>query len=354
MNRVKALQERLKKESIDAMLVSSDENRRYLSGFTGTFGHVLLSQSEGWFFTDSRYVLQAKEQVKDLKVVLLDHFDLPLAIKQIMDSRELDTLAVEASRVTLDFYQSLCNQFGRKAIIPALDWVEELRMIKSEDEIALIAQAEKIGDMAFSHILDFIKPGMTEQEVALELEFYMKKQGASALSFSTIVASGHRSQMPHGVASDKVIEMGDLITMDYGCVYQGYCSDMTRTVALGSITEEQKRTYNLVLEAQKAAIEGVHAGVLGKDIDNIAREVFKKNNVLQYFGHGLGHSLGLEVHEEPRFSAKDEHIIKENMVITVEPGLYYNGHGVRIEDVIVVKEDGCINLTNSSKELIII
>ena len=354
MSGIQALQAKLKQENIDAMLIASEENRRYLSGFTGTFGYVLLSQSDGWFFTDSRYTLQAREQVKDLKVVQLEHFALPLAIKQIMDTRELATLALESNRVTLEFYQSFCNQFGRKAIIPTVGWVEELRMIKSEEEIAMIAQAEKIGDLAFEHILGYIKPGISELDVALELEYYMKKQGASSLSFTTIVASGARSQMPHGVASAKKIEMGDLITMDYGCIYQGYCSDMTRTVALGSITDEQKRTYELVKEAQVTAINAVKAGVVGKDIDDIARKVFREHNVSKYFGHGLGHSLGLEVHEEPRFSITDNHVMQENMVMTVEPGLYMPGYGVRIEDVIVVKEDGCINLTNSSKELIII
>lgn len=354
MSRISALQAKLKEENIDAMLIASEENRRYLSGFTGTFGYVLLSQREGWFLTDSRYILQAKEQVKELKVGLLEHFDLPLALKQIMDTRELATLAVEANRITLDFYQGLCKQFGRKAVLPTTGWVENLRMIKSEEEIALIARAEKIGDMAFEHILEYIKPGISEQDVALELEYYMKKQGASSLSFTTIVASGARSQMPHGVASAKKLEAGDLITMDYGCIYQGYCSDMTRTVALGSITDEQKHIYELVLEAQCRAIEGIKAGVIGKDIDDIARKVFREHNVSKYFGHGLGHSVGLEIHEEPRFSIKDNHVMQENMVMTVEPGLYLHGYGVRIEDVVVVKKDGCINLTNSSKELIII
>ena len=349
-----ALQRRLKEENINALLIASPENRRYLANFTGTFGYVLLAQEKGWFLTDSRYVLQAKEQVKDLNIVPLEHFDIALTLKMIMDDAQLDTIAVEANRITLDFYQSLCNQFGRKAVVPINGWVEELRMIKSEEEIALIAQAEKIGDMAFTHILEYLKPGVSEMDIALELEYYMKKQGASALSFDTIVASGHRSQMPHGVASQKKLEAGDLITMDYGCIYQGYCSDMTRTVALGSISKAQKQTYELVLQAQQAALAGIKAGVKGKDIDELARNVFRDNFASKYFGHGLGHSLGLEIHEEPRFSPKDENIMQGNMVMTVEPGLYMNGYGVRIEDVVVIKKDGCINLTNSSKELIII
>ena len=352
--RLEALQKRLKEENIDTILIASAENRRYLTNFSGTFGYVLLGQKNGWFLTDSRYVMQAKEQVKDLTIVPLEHFDVALTVKNLMDECEMDTIAVEANRITLDFYHSLCNQFGRKAIVPINGWVEKLRMIKSEEEIALIAQAEKIGDLAFTHILDYIKPGVSEMDIALELEYYMKKQGASAVSFDTIVASGHRSQMPHGVASPKKLEMGDLITMDYGCIYQGYCSDMTRTVALGSISKAQKQTYELVLEAQQAALAGIKAGVKGKDIDELARKVFRGNFVSKYFGHGLGHSLGLEIHEEPRFSLKDENIMQENMVMTVEPGLYMNGYGVRIEDVVVVKNDGCINLTNSSKELIII
>ena len=183
----------------------------------------------------------------------------------------------------------------------------------------------------------------------------MRRKGADGLSFTSIVASGVRSAMPHGVASEKKIAVGDFVTMDFGCVYQGYCSDMTRTVVVGKADEQQKKVYALVQKAQQVAINSIKAGVIGKDIDNICRSVFREAGVLGYFGHGLGHSLGLEVHEEPRFSTKDQHIMKENMVLSVEPGLYFpNWGGVRIEDIVVIKQDGCENLTHSPKELLIV
>ena len=196
---------------------------------------------------------------------------------------------------------------------------------------------------------------MTEKEIAMELEFQMRRSGASGVSFDTIVASGKRSSMPHGVASDKKVEVGDFITMDYGCVYQGYCSDMTRTIALGKVDEKQETVYNLVRKAQEDALQAIKAGVTGSEIHAMAQNVFQDAGYGPFFGHGLGHSVGLEIHEEPRFSPRAEEVIQENTVISVEPGLYLpNWGGVRIEDLVVVKKDGCINLTHSPKELIIL
>jgi Xaa-Pro aminopeptidase len=234
-------------------------------------------------------------------------------------------------------------------------FIEELRRVKSEDEIALIAKAEAISDEAFSHVIKLIKPGMTELEIAMELEFQMRRAGASGVSFDTIVASGKRSSMPHGVATDKKVEIGDFITMDYGCIYQGYCSDITRTIALGQVDEKQETVYNLVRKAQEEALAAIKAGVTGKEVHMAAQNVFQDAGYGAFFGHGLGHSVGLEIHEEPRFSPKAEDVMQENMVITVEPGLYLpNWGGVRIEDLVVIKKDGYINLTHSPKELIIL
>lgn len=353
--RIEQVQERIKALDLDTFLVISPENRRYLTGFTGTAGWVLVTQEDAYFFTDFRYVEQAHEQVKDCQIVRLDQFSPYLTVRQKMEELDLYTMGIESERCTVEEYQALKNQFGTKAIQPQQHLVEDIRMIKSPEEIELIAQAEHIGDEAFKHILGFIKPGVTEKEVALELEFFMRRQGAQSLSFDSIVASGARSSLPHGVASDKKIEAGDFVTMDFGCIYKGYCSDMTRTIAVGKVDERQKEVYNLVLKAQLEALAGIKAGVIGKDIDALCRAVYREAGCLSYFGHGLGHSVGLEIHEEPRFSTKDEHVMQENMIMTVEPGLYYpNWGGVRIEDLIVIKEDGYENLTHSPKELLIV
>jgi len=352
--RVKKIQQWLKENDADCFLVTSEYNRRYLSGFTGTFGYPLIGRSEAWFLTDSRYALQASKQCKGFKIVKLGSAELALAIKQLMDSREIDVLALEKEHISYGFYEKMVKQFGHRALILTSNVVEELRMIKDKEEIATIARAEEIGDMAFEHILSYIKPGVKEKDVALELEYFMKQQGASGISFNSIVASGYRSEMPHGVASDKVIETGDLVTLDFGCIYEGYCSDMTRTIGVGRITDEQRVAYDTVLQAQNAAIEAIHAGVIGNEIDGVARKVLREKGLEGYFEHGLGHSLGLEIHEEPRFSRSDKNIIKANMVLSVEPGVYLRGFGVRIEDIVVVEENGCKNLTKSPKELIIL
>jgi Xaa-Pro aminopeptidase len=226
-------------------------------------------------------------------------------------------------------------------------------LVKTEKELEKMAKAADIADQAFHHIIGYIRPGVTERAVALELEIYMKKLGASALSFETIAASGVRSSMPHGIATDKIIEDGDFLTLDFGCVYDGYCSDMTRTVVVGKATQKQKKIYGVVLEAQIAALNAIREGINGIDVDKIARDVISSRGYGEYFGHGLGHGVGLEVHEEPRLSPTGTKKLLENMVVTDEPGIYIPGFGgVRIEDLIVVKKDGCEVLSKSPKQLI--
>lgn len=354
-HRVMRVQEKMKPLDLDGFLITSRENRRYLTGFTGTFGWVLVTQKSIYLFTDFRYVEQAKMQTKGCQLVQFNQFAPVVTLRQVMEELGLDTLGIESDRCTVEEYELLAKQIRRKAITPLKGFVEDIRQIKDDSEIALLAQAEKIGDMAFEHVLQVIRPGMTELEIAMELEFSMRRNGADGLSFDSIVASGKRSALPHGVASDKKVEIGDFITMDYGCVYQGYCSDMTRTIALGKVDEKQETVYNLVRKAQEEALAKIHAGVIGKEIHAIAQNIFKDAGYGANFGHGLGHSVGLEIHEEPRFSPKAEEIIQENMVITVEPGLYLpDWGGVRIEDLVVVKKDGYVNLTHSPKELIIL
>lgn len=354
-NRRAALQHKLKEMDLDAFLVTSKENRQYLTGFTGTFGWVLITQQDSYLFTDFRYVEQAKIQAKGCKLVQFNQFAPVVTLRQVMEELNLYTLGIESDRCTVEEYELLGNQIRKKAITPLKGFVEQYRQIKDQDEIALISQAEKIGDLAFEHVLSVIKPGITELEIAIELEFSMRRNGADGLSFDSIVASGKRSALPHGIASEKKVEVGDFVTMDFGCMYKGYCSDMTRTIVVGKVDEKQETVYNLVRTAQEEALASIKAGVIGKDIHAIAQRVFQEAGYGQYFGHGLGHSVGLEIHEEPRFSPKAEEAIKENTVITVEPGLYLpNWGGVRIEDLVVVTADGYINLTHSPKDLIIL
>ena len=289
------------------------------------------------------------------KIVRFQHYEPVITLRMVMEELDVITLGVESDRMTVEEFELLAHHVRRKAITPLKGFIEELRRVKSEDEIALIAKAEAISDEAFSHVIKLIKPGMTELEIAMELEFQMRRAGASGVSFDTIVASGKRSSMPHGVATDKKVEIGDFITMDYGCIYQGYCSDITRTIALGQVDEKQETVYNLVRKAQEEALAVIKAGVTGKEVHMAAQNVFQDAGYGPFFGHGLGHSVGLEIHEEPRFSPKAEEVMQENMVITVEPGLYLpNWGGVRIEDLVVIKKDGYINLTHSPKELIIL
>lgn len=353
--RIEKLRKKMKALDLDGFLVTSKENRQYLTGFTGTFGWVLVTHSHVCLLTDFRYIEQAQQQAPECKLVQFRHYAPVVTLRMLMEDMEVVTLGIESDRCTVDEFERLANQVRRKAITPLKGFVEEIRQIKDEEEIAQIARAEAIGDEAFLHVLKLIKPGMTELEIAMELEFQMRRSGASGVSFDTIVASGKRSSMPHGVASAKKVEAGDFITMDFGCMYQGYCSDMTRTIALGKVDEKQETVYNLVRKAQEDALQAIKAGVTGKEIHAVAQNVFQDAGYGPFFGHGLGHSVGLEIHEEPRFSPKAEEIIQENMVITVEPGLYLsNWGGVRIEDLVVVKKDGCINLTHSPKELIIL
>ena len=236
---------------------------------------------------------------------------------------------------------------------PLNDVLMKPRQIKTPEEIELLRQAEHIGDLAFEDILGILKPGMTELEVAAELEYSMKKHGAEGFSFDTIAASGKNSSMPHAIPSEKKLENGDFLTMDFGCIYKGYCSDMTRTVCIGKASDEQKKIYNIVLSAQLAVLENLKPGMMCKDVDRIARDYITAQGYGEYFGHGLGHGVGLYIHESPAFNTRDTSIVKAGMIETDEPGIYLpNKFGVRIEDMILITEDGCEPLAHSPKNLI--
>ena len=333
----------------EAVFISSYPNIFYYSGFTSEDAYLLISHSGRYIITDSRYTIQAREQAKGFEVL-----DVKDGIEKVFCKTPAKYIGFEESAMSVKEYKRL-----RMKLLDNQDFVEmqksidEQRRTKDSEEIKKITEAEKIGDEAFSYILDRIKVGRTEREIALDLEFFMKKQGATALSFDTIAASGIRSAMPHGVATDKIIENGDFLTLDFGCVYEGYCSDMTRTVVVGKANDRQKEIYNIVLKAQKTAIDAIQADVPCYKIDEAARNVIKDAGYGENFGHGLGHSVGIEIHENPTFSPRCDEEIKNGHVITVEPGIYIEGFGgVRIEDLIAVQNDKAVNLTHSPKELI--
>lgn len=352
------LKEKIKKilveKNLDGVLISDPYNMRYISGFCGGTGYLYLSENKSVVLTDSRYTTAAKQEAQDFKVVEVDKGrDYYKAVFALVLEDKVKRLGFESENISYSDYLEWEKSLKDVVLVPLKDEFTRLRSIKSDWEIERLHSAERIGDKAFEKILGIIKPGMTELSVAAHLEFIMKQEGAENTSFDTIAASGINSAMPHAIPGNKVIEAGDFLTMDFGCVYEGYCSDMTRTVVVGKASKKQKEVYDTVKRAQKEALDFLKAGYKGKEVDKVARDVIKKAGYGKYFGHGLGHSVGLYIHENPRLSPTEEGIIEEGMIETVEPGIYIPGFGgVRIEDMVVVTRDGIRNLTASPKELI--
>jgi len=353
MERIEKLRKELESRQVDAMLITNPYNRRYMTGFTGTSGAAVVSKNDAVFITDFRYTEQAKKQVKDFRIIQQESSILK-EVAKIADEWKIKTLGFEKDTMTYGEYESYQKVLNVE-LVPLSGVIEKIRLIKTDEEIKIIKVACEIADAAFSHILNFIKPGVTELEVSNELEFFMRKQGASSSSFDTIVASGLRSALPHGVATDKVIEKGDFVTLDFGAIYNGYVSDMTRTIAVGQPSAKLVEMYNVVLEAQLLAIEKIKPGMKGIEADKIARDYLAERGYGEAFGHSTGHGIGLEVHEGPNLSYRSEQVLEPNMVVTVEPGVYLPEiGGVRIEDDIVITETGNERLTHSPKELIIL
>ncbi|MGI5895818.1 MAG: M24 family metallopeptidase [Oscillospiraceae bacterium] len=341
-------------DGVDAALVTSACNRQYLLQFHSSAGVLLITSEEALFLVDSRYIEKAQKQISGCRVELLT--SLSRQLQEYAKQHAIKTMAVESSYMTL-------REFNRyRQLLPGIELVAsddfdqallKMRGVKTEEEIAQMQKAQNITDAAFTRICAYIKPGVTEKQIAAQLEFEMKSLGADGFAFDTIVVSGANSSMPHGTPTDKVVESGDFITMDFGAMLGGYMSDMTRTVAVGAISEEQKQVYYTVLEAQRRAMEVIRPGVVCKEVDAVARSFIAEAGFEGCFGHGLGHSLGVEIHEMPAFNLSDTTALAPGMVISVEPGIYLPGKfGVRIEDVIVVAPDGYRNFTKSPKELI--
>ncbi|WP_459914118.1 M24 family metallopeptidase [Enterococcus thailandicus] len=353
MVRVEKLRKKMQEENLDSFLVTSPYNLRYLTNFTGTTGLAVITLDKAFFITDFRYTEQAANQAQGFEIIknVGPIFD---EVADLVKRENLNALAFEETTVSFLEY-SVLEEIINAELIPVSGMIEELREVKDEEEIAIIEKACSIADMAYDHILKMIRPGMTEIEVANQVDFYMRSLGATSVSFDTIVASGLRSAMPHGVASDKVIEQGDLITLDFGCYYQGYVSDMTRTFAIGDPGEKLKEIYQIVLDAQLAVLDAAKPGLTGIQLDAVARDYITKYGYGEAFGHSTGHGIGLEIHEGPNVSSRAEKQFVPGNVITDEPGIYLPGiGGVRIEDDLLITKEGNRVLTHSPKELIIL
>jgi Xaa-Pro aminopeptidase len=350
---LKRLQQLVKKENLDCLLVTDVTNIRYLTGYSGSSAKLLVFPTQTYFFTDFRYKDQVKKEVKGAKIEIgqrdpmMDFPEFkPLQKKNI-------TIGFQSEYITHAMLEQLKELLPEAIFVPTKNIVGTLSIIKTQAEIKLIREAVKISDKAFDRILGYIEPGLREDEIAAELEYQMKILGSEKPAFDTIVASGLRSALPHGVASDRKIQKGEYITMDFGAKYKGYHSDMTRTIVVGKATQKQKKIYNLVLKAQKAGCRYAKAGITGKELDKKVRKIIEKAGYGKNFGHGLGHGLGTVVHDAPPVSPLSEVELQPNMVVTIEPGIYISGWGgVRIEDDVVLKKNSCVILNKAEKRLI--
>jgi len=341
----------LDSNDLNGILFSSLENIRYLCGFTGSDGTLLVTQKESFFLTDSRYWTQAEEEVKECQII---HYKKKLdSIASLLLDLEIKRAGFESASLTFSSYRSLLEKLANVLeLIPVEDEIKSLRSIKDAQELASIRTAIDIASNAFLHMIKMIKEGIIEREIALEMEFLMKRNGAEALSFDIIVASGKRSALPHGKATEKRIEQGDLILIDFGSGYQGYHSDQTRTIVCGNPSSEQKKVYQVVKEAHDRAIEVIRPGLPIQDVDAAARNHIREKGYGEYFGHGTGHGIGIAVHEEPGINTENKGVVQEGMVFTIEPGIYVpNWGGVRIEDMIRVGPQGAEVLTFLPREL---
>ena len=354
---IKNLQNLLKEQQQGTCaLIIAPENRRYFTGFESSDGFLIVSENRAVFITDGRYIEAAEKQVSNCEVMLLGKAYPQIA--QILKEMDCRRLLVESTRMTLSTYNALKGVLKKTPISTdtTLDTIiNTLRSIKTETEVQSIVKAQRIAEDAFEHILKFIKPGVTEKEIALELDFYMLSHCGEGLSFETIAVSGANTSMPHGVPSNKKVENGDFVTMDFGTIINGYHSDMTRTVAVGCATDEMKNAYDAVLRAQENCLNNIKASISCKDGDEFARSVLRDAGLGQYFTHSTGHGVGVEIHEFPNLSPASDSILQVGNIVTVEPGIYIpEKFGIRIEDMALITENGCRNLTNANKNLIIL
>lgn len=352
MTKFERLMEALPSE-IDAALITEDINRCYFTGMKSSAGTVLVTREKAYLIIDFRYIEKARKTVKEAEVIMQG--DLYAQINWLLKKHGCKTLAIESQTVTVAALAKMRESIKSEIIdTDALSSViDSLRIVKTQDEIDKIIKAQRIAEAAFDDVLNFLKPGVTEKEVQLHIDYFMLTHGAEGLSFDTIAVSGPNTSLCHGVPTDRRVKEGEFFLMDYGATYEGYHSDMTRTVCIGRPTEKMERVYNVVLEAQLKALDFIKAGVTGKEADKVARDVIYAAGYGEAFGHSLGHGVGLEIHETPNASPISPHTFRENMIVTVEPGIYLpNEFGVRIEDFVIIKQDGCENMTLAPKNLI--
>lgn len=349
-SRIAALQAKLGKE-LQGIIVTNLRNIRYLCGFSGSCGTLLVTRKNAYFFTDFRYQQQSAKEVGDAAEITVFKNNLIESLFKQVKKSKLKNLAVEKS-ISVNLYMLFNEEFGGD-LLPVAGMVEDLRRCKSDDEIKSLKKAFAIADNAFAELVKVIKPGMTESQIAAHLEFFMKSNGSSEPSFSTIIASGPNSACPHASPGSRKLKKGEMLKIDFGAVYDGYHSDMTRTVFMGKATDKFKKVYDVVLSAQKEAIKALKVGAVCKEVDAVARKIIADAGYGEFFGHGLGHSLGLDVHEAPSLSSKCEDKIAAGVTFTVEPGIYLPGWGgIRIEDVFLVKEKGLFKFTNTPNSLL--
>ena len=357
MNHFDKIARHLEENQLDAMLLTGEANRLYASGFhsTGTDGVALVTKEKTYYFTDSRYTEAAARYVQGAELQEVGRGrGYATLIGEAIAEQNICRMGFEDAYMTVQDYERYRKALACE-LVPATELLWQLRMVKDDEELDAIMAAQRIAEKAYDEILNEVRPGITEKEIAARLQYLMLHYGASDMSFDPIVVSGPNSSLPHGVPSERVIQDGEFVTMDFGCIYKGYCSDLTRTVAVGSATEEMQQVYQTVLSAQLAGIAAARAGVLGCEIDRAAREVIAAAGYGNCFGHGFGHGIGVEIHEAPTASPAYEKPMPAGAVISAEPGIYLPGKfGVRIEDMILLTEDGCRNLTRASKELTIL
>jgi len=347
------LREKIAEEGLDALIVTGRKNREYLSGFTGSAGFLLVTAGGGVLATDFRYEEQAKAQSPHLEVY---RYETPRdGLSRLVREKKMGIVGFEAVHTSCWELAEWEEDSPDIAWRPTKGLVESLRICKDEGEIQRIRQAARLTDKGFEHILNYLRPGVQEREVALELEFFLRREGAEGVSFAPIVASGPNSALPHARPGERVLEPGDFVVLDFGVIIDGYCSDLTRTVVIGRASDRHREIYELVRKAQQHALGEVGPGKDALAIDKGVREVFAAQGVAEHFGHGLGHGVGLEIHEAPTLSSRSTDELRAGMVVTIEPGLYFPGWGgVRIEDLVLVTPQGMENLSSSSKDFLVL
>lgn len=352
--RICAVREKLKKGS--AALVTDELSIFYLTGFPHSEGYLLLTEKDSYLLVDFRYIEAAENTVKSSQVLRFTNaFEV---INSIISADNVNKVYIETHKVTVDnlksFKKNIKAEISEEQMLSSL--ISDLRLIKSDDEVEKLKKAQLIAENAYLEVLKIVKEGITEKELSTELEYLMKKNGAEKIAFELITVAGKKTSLPHGVPGDYKLKKGDFITFDIGAVFEGYHSDMTRTVALGEVSDEQRKIYDIVLTAHLAGLDAVKAGVTGFDVDKVCRDIITEQGYGEYFGHGTGHGVGIEIHEEPTANPRaTSQVLKAGMTLTVEPGIYLpDKFGVRIEDTVLVTENGYETFAHIPKDLIIL